>query len=168
MRDLLHDAQLYRFVRQQPQRLERLRPRGGSEQAPGRSGALRHAPPKNACRADRAESVPARHRVLPPRSARAPFGLWQWRSAEHPGDLSVAERLWLGVFAYVVGFEQDAGSVQLTRRGGARRDELVQVLSLLLAQLNEVFLFHSGSPPKTDQPQDTPLDTNIKSSLTED
>jgi hypothetical protein len=67
-----------------------------------------------------------------------------------------------------VGFEQDAGSVQLTRRGGARRDELVQVLSLLLAELDEVFLFHSGSPPKTHQPQDKPLDTNIKSSLTED
>ena len=33
---------------------QRLRPRGGSEQAPGRSGALRHAPPKNACRPDRA------------------------------------------------------------------------------------------------------------------
>src|ERR687894_996594 len=26
----------------------------------------------------------------------------------------------------------------------------------------------AGSPPKTDQPQDKPLDTNIKSSLTED
>jgi hypothetical protein len=68
---------------------------------------------------------------------------------EHPGDLSVAERLDLGVFAYVC-FEQDAGSVQLTRWGAARRDELVQVLSLFLAQLDEVFLFHSGSPPKTD------------------
>jgi hypothetical protein len=57
-----------------------------------------------------------------------PFvGQWQWRSAEHPGDLSVAERLCLGVFACDdVGFEQDAGSVQLTRRGGAKRDELVQ------------------------------------------
>jgi hypothetical protein len=77
----------------------------------------------------------------------APFGLWQWRSAEHPGDLSVAERLWLGMFAYDVDFEQDSGSVQLTRRGGARRDELVQVLSLLLAELDELFLFHSGFPP---------------------
>ena len=38
-------------------------------------------------------------------------------------------------------FEQDAGSVRLTGRGGARRDELVQVLSLLLAQLEEVLLF---------------------------
>jgi hypothetical protein len=57
-----------------------------------------------------------------------PFvGQWQWRSAEHPGDLSVAERLCLGVFACDdVGFEQDAGSVQLTRRGGAKRDDLVQ------------------------------------------
>jgi hypothetical protein len=87
---------------------------------------------------------------------------------QHPGDLSVAERLCLGVFACEVDFEQDAGSVQLTRRSGARRDELAQVLSLLLAQLDEVFLFHSDSPPKTDQPQDKPLDTNIKSSLTED
>jgi aerobic-type carbon monoxide dehydrogenase small subunit (CoxS/CutS family) len=26
----------------------------------------------------------------------------------------------------------------------------------------------AGSPPKTDQPQDKPQDTNIKSSLTED
>jgi hypothetical protein len=33
------------------------------------------------------------------------------------------------VFAYV-DFEQDAGSVQLTSRGSAGRDELVQVLSL--------------------------------------
>jgi hypothetical protein len=72
------------------------------------------------------------------------------------------------VFACEVGFEQDAGSVQLTRRGSARRDELVQVLSLLLAELEEVFLFRSGSPPKTNQPQDKLLDTNIKSSLTED
>jgi hypothetical protein len=67
-----------------------------------------------------------------------------------------------------VGFEQDAGSVQLTRRGGARRDELVQVLSLFLTQLEEVFLFPSSSPPMMDQPQDKPLDTNIKPSLTED
>jgi hypothetical protein len=29
-------------------------------------------------------------------------------------------------------------------------------------------LFQSGSPPKTDRPQDKPLYTNIKSSLTED
>src|SRR5215211_8158411 len=86
---------------------------------------------------------------------------------QHPGDLSVAERLCLGVFVNV-GFEQDAGSVQLTRRGTARRDEFVQVLSLLLGQLDDVFLFHSSSPPKTDQPQDKPLDTNVKSSLTED
>jgi hypothetical protein len=43
----------------------------------------------------------------------------------------------------------------------------VQVLSLFFAQLEEVFLFHGGSPPKTDQPQDKPLDTNVKSSLTQ-
>ena len=30
------------------------------------------------------------------------------------------------------------------------------------------FFFHSGTPPKTNQPQDKLLDTNIKSSLTED
>ena len=66
-----------------------------------------------------------------------------------------------------VGFEQDAGSVQFTRWGAARRDELVQVLSLLLAELDEEFLFHSSSPPKMDQPKDKPLDTNFKSSLTE-
>jgi hypothetical protein len=46
----------------------------------------------------------------------------------HQGDLSVAERLCLGVLAYV-DFEQDAGSVQLTSRGSAGRDELVQVFS---------------------------------------
>jgi hypothetical protein len=87
---------------------------------------------------------------------------------KHLGDLSVAERLSLGVIAYDVGFEQDAGSVQLTRWGAARRDELVQVNSLLFAELDEVFLFHSSSPPKTDRSQDKPLDTNVKSSLTED
>src|SRR3712207_4843721 len=86
---------------------------------------------------------------------------------EHPGDLSVDECLCLGVLAYV-GFEQDAGSVQLTRWGSASRDEFVQVLPLFLGQLDDVFLSHSGSPLKTDQPQDKPLDTNVKSSLTED
>jgi hypothetical protein len=54
------------------------------------------------------------------------------------------------------------------RWGAARRDELVQVLSLLLAELDEEFLFHSSSPPKMDQSKDKPLDTNFKSSLTED
>jgi hypothetical protein len=87
---------------------------------------------------------------------------------QHLGDLSVAERLSLGVIAYDVGFEQDAGSVQLTRWGAARRDELVQVHSLLFAELDEVFLFHSSSPPETDQPQDKLLHRNVKSSLTED
>jgi hypothetical protein len=86
----------------------------------------------------------------------------------HPGDLSVAEHPCLGVVFAYVGFEQDAGSVRLTRRGAARRDELVQVLSLLLGELDEAFLSRSGSPPKTDQPQDKPLDTNVKSSLTQD
>src|SRR4029453_19264372 len=76
---------------------------------------------------------------------------------QHLGDLSVAERLSFGVIAYV-GFEQDTGSVQLTRWGAARRDELVQVHSLLFAELDEVFLFHSGSPPKMDQPQDKQRD----------
>ena len=66
------------------------------------------------------------------------------------------------------GFEQDARSVQLTRRGAARRDEFVQVLPLFLGQLDDVFLFHRGSPPKMDQPQDKPLHRNVKSSLTED
>ena len=56
---------------------------------------------------------------------------------QHPGDLSVAECLSFGVFAYI-GFEQDAGSVQLARWGAARRDELVQVLPLFLAELDEV------------------------------
>jgi hypothetical protein len=74
------------------------------------------------------------------------------------------------VFAYDVGFESRMRArLNLLRAGGgaARRDELVQVLSLFFAQLEEVFLFHSGSPPKTDQPQDKPLDTNVKSSLTQ-
>jgi hypothetical protein len=44
----------------------------------------------------------------------------------------------------------------------------VQVLSLFLGELDEVFLFHSSSPPKTDQPQDKPLHRNVKSALTED
>jgi len=66
------------------------------------------------------------------------------------------------------GFEQDARSVQLTHRGAARRDEFVQVLPLFLGQLDDVFLFHRGSPPKMDHPQDKPLHRNVKSSLTED
>jgi hypothetical protein len=132
------------------------------------SGKMRHAMGKAlAGEISGLERSPARLRALPRRSVRVPFGLWQWRSLEHLGDLSIAERLSLGVIAYVVGFEQDAGSVQLTCWGAARRDEFVQVLPLFLGQLDEVFLFHRGSPPETDQPQDKPLYRNVKSSLTE-
>src|SRR3712207_8910456 len=59
---------------------------------------------------------------------------------EHLGDLSVAERLSLGVFADV-GFEQDAGSVQLTRGGATSRDEFVEVRQLLLGQSSTRYSF---------------------------
>ena len=65
-----------------------------------------------------------------------------------------------------VGFEQNAGSIQLTRGGSARRDEVVQVLAFFLGQLDYVLLPHSGSPPKMDQPQDKQFDRNVKSALT--
>jgi hypothetical protein len=99
-----------------------LRPRGGSEQVPGRSGALRHAPPKRALvepiglrafqRALQSSLVEAFARPLDCGS----------RGLKHQGDLSVAERLWPGVFDYAWALSRMRARFNL--RAGAVPEEM--------------------------------------------
>src|SRR3712207_2943852 len=135
MRDLRHDAKLDGLVRQKPQRpaIPSSWRFGASEGDQGSFGAP----------LQRALVEPIGFRAFQ-RSLDASLvkefarPLYGGRGGlEHLGDLSVAERLSLGVFADV-GFEQDAGSVQLTRGGATSRDEFVEVRQLLLTQLDEV------------------------------
>ena len=97
-------------------------------------------------------------------------------SIEHLGDLFVDERLSLGVFVDV-GFQQDAGSVQLTNsRAGAAPEEMSLRKEMSLRRYSrscsvsstKYFFLIAELSSERDQPQDKPPDKNAKSSLTKD
>src|SRR3712207_2746067 len=115
MRDLRHDAKLDGLVRQKPQR--------PAIPSSWRFGASEGDQVRFGAPLQRALVDPIGFRAFQ-RSLEASLvkafarSLYGGRGGlEHLGDLSVAEHLSLGVFAYEVGFEQDAGSIQLTRGG---------------------------------------------------